>query len=230
MRNIKGYFLVVLVAIIMILGISSNITIAYAEVILYKNELKAKTLYEMGLYKQISLDDYAPYLGRFSREQGITSIVRLFGKAADAADLTDGQVDVALEKFVDKANVEPIYKNAIAYAVLNGIVKGDGLNLSPKEPMLGKDACTLIIRGLGYSDNEYSYDSACEFFANKNGNSSTDVRLLNDKELLIDDLIGFEYDSLNMKAKDGYKLIQKLIKDTPSLKEKAIKYGIIKED
>ena len=123
-------------------------------------------------------------------------IIRLIGKADAAEALTQEQVDAALNVFADGTIVEPSLRKAVAYAVINGMVKGDGINIKPMDLLSGRDFATLILRNLGYSDNEFSYDTACSALADKKGCTLSEAVVLNDKVLIRDDLVGLAYSAL----------------------------------
>lgn len=230
MTNLKKCFSVILSALIFITSFL-NLTIpVYGAETSFHNEEQAKTLYELGLFKGTSTTSFTPDLGStLSRQQGFAMIIRLIGKEKAAEALTDDQVAAALKNFSDGDLVEPSLRKAVAYAIINGLVKGDGINVNPQGPMNGKDFATLLLRNMGYRDDEFTYDRACYDLADKKGCTLADAEKLNDKQLIRDNLVGLSYSSLNMVSKDDKTLIDKLIMSMPELKEKALNAGLIKK-
>lgn len=212
---------------LLLTGFINGIKPVYAEATAFQNEDKAKMLYEMGLFKGTSTSGFSPDLGsKLDRQQGITMIIRLLGLSDVAEALTQGQVDAALMKFADGTAINPSLKKAVAYATINKLVIGDGVNIMPDKPMSGKDFATLILRNLGYKDNEFKYDTACSDLADKKGISQSDAAKLNNKELIRDDMVSMAFSSLKAVDKDGKTVIERLVATNPKLADLAEKAGI----
>jgi len=219
----------VLLTIIMTLSLAFSYKInVYAADTQYKNEDKAKKLNDLGLYKGISESSFNPDLGsQLTREQGIIMILRLLAIEKEAEALTDEETDTILNAFIDEKEVDTSFRKAVAYAIKNNLIKGDGISINPKGSLIGKQYATIILRNLGFSDSEFSYDTACTFLADKKGCTEEEASLLNDKVLIRDDMAGLSFDSLTALGKDGSKLIDKLIAAKPELKGKAESIGLI---
>lgn len=175
-RNCTSIFLVVIMLFTCFLNFGTR---AEASDTVFKNEDKAKILYDLKLFKGVSETSYIPDLGsKLTRQQGITMLIRLLGKEADATALTDGQADSVLNAFDDGKTVEPAYRKAIAYVVMNKLVIGDGANINPQAPLMGKDYATIILRNLGFAaDKDFLYDTACTFLSYRKGCTAEDAAL-----------------------------------------------------
>jgi len=227
MGNLKRIISFFLTFALLITGFINGIKPVYAEGTTFQNEDKAKTLFEMGLFKGTDTSGFTPDLGsKLNRQQGITMIVRLLGLSDAAEALTQEQADAAIKQFADGAAIEPSLKKAVAYAIINKLVKGDGVNIMPGEPMSGKDFATLILRNLGYKDNEFKYETACLDLADKKGISPSDAANLNNKELIRDDLVSMAFSSLKAVDKHGKTVIESLIATNPKLADLAVKAGV----
>lgn len=224
MRNLKKVLSVLLVVCMLA---TAMVPAFAAESFTY--EAQAKALYDLGLFKGTSATEFVPNLGGdLNREQGMAIIVRLLGKADAAAALTAADADAALAAFGDAKDVEPTLKNAVAYAIKNGLVKGDGKLVDPKGKMEGKMLATILLRNLGYADTEFTYDTAAADLAAKGGLTTAEATKFNNKELIRDDLVGMAYGALNAKYKAGQTVIAKLIADKVITEDAAIKAGVIK--
>ncbi|MEN6460496.1 MAG: S-layer homology domain-containing protein, partial [Syntrophomonas sp.] len=178
----------------------------YADGVKYERE--AQTLNDLGLYKGISVENFNPDLGSaLNRETGIVMLIRLFGLETAAASITNA--DEILSKFGDAGKISGWAKNAVAYAVQNGLVVGypDG-TVGAKQPLNGKDYCSLILRQLGYAPN---YFQAPAELAAKGGISPDKIQLYSNKDLIKDDLVGISYGCLKADDTEGTSVLENLV-------------------
>ncbi len=224
MKNLKKVLSVLLVVAVLA---TAMVPAFAAETFTY--ETQAKALYDIGLFKGTSPTEYVPDLGGdLVREQGIAMIVRLLGKADAAAALTAADQDAALAAFADAKDVEPTLKAAVAYAVKNDLVKGDGKNVDPKGKMPGKDFATILLRNLGYEVTAADYDKACATLVEKGGLTAAEAVKFSEKNLIRDDFVGMSYGALQAAYKDGGTVIAKLVADKVVDADKAEKAGVYK--
>lgn len=224
MKNLKKVLSVLLVVAMLA---TAMVPAFAAETFTYESQ--AKALYDIGLFKGTSPTEYVPDLGGdLVREQGIAMIVRLLGKADAAAALTAADQDAALAAFADAKDVEPTLKAAVAYAVKNDLVKGDGKNVDPKGKMPGKDFATILLRNLGYEVTAADYDKACATLVEKGGLTAAEAVKFSEKNLIRDDFVGMSYGALQAAYKDGGTVIAKLVADKVVDADKAEKAGVYK--
>lgn len=187
---------------------------------------EAQTLNNLGLYNGISNDTFDPDLGTaLNRETGIVMLLRIFGLQAEAEAITDA--DAILANYPDAAAVSSWAKNAVAYALQNGLVQGypDG-TIGPKAALNGKAYCTLILRQLGYSPD---YNTAAFELTDKGGLTTDQALTFSGKALIKDDLVGISFGSLSATASEGSKVIDTLVDAGKIPKQEAIDAGLIKE-
>lgn len=225
MKNLKKVLSVLLVVAVL----ATAMVPAFAATT-FTYESQAKALYDIGLFKGTSPTEFVPDLGGdLVREQGIAMIVRLLGKADAAAAVTAADQDAALAAFADAKDVEPTLKAAVAYAVKNNLVKGDGKNVDPKGKMPGKDFATILLRNLGYEVSAADYDKACATLVEKGGLTAAEAVKFSEKNLIRDDFVGMSYGALQAAYKDGATVIAKLITDKVVDEAKAIAVGVYKK-
>jgi hypothetical protein len=83
------------------------------------------------------------------REQALAIIARQVAseQGFTLSSLTATQISAALATFGDAASVSPSLRDEMAYAVIEGITKGNSAgNLAPKNPISRIAAATLLIR------------------------------------------------------------------------------------
>ncbi|MDD4390467.1 MAG: S-layer homology domain-containing protein, partial [Eubacteriales bacterium] len=169
---------------------------------------EAQKLNDLGLYKGVSTTTFDPDLGTvLNRETGVVMLLRIFGLASEIETITDA--DVTLAKFSDAAKIPSWAKNAVAYAVKNGLVQGypDG-TFGPKSALNAEAYCTLILRQLGYTPD---YNNAPSELADKGGLTSEKATKFAGKKLIKDDLVGISFSALSAADKNGKKLIEHLV-------------------
>jgi hypothetical protein len=176
----------------------------------FSYEAEAQVLNDLGLYKGISETEFNPDLGSaLNRETGVVMLLRIFGLQDEAEAITDA--DATLAKFSDVATISSWAKNAVAYAVKNGLVKGmTDSTFGPKAALNGKAYSTLILRQLGYTPD---YANAPAELADKGGLSVSEAVKFTEKSLIKDDLIGISYGALKAEYSDGPTVIEKLVED-----------------
>ena len=194
----------------------------------FNYEAQANKLHDMGLLEGISDVTFDPALQlSLDRETGITMLLRLIGKADEAAAMTDADATAALAKFADKSEVADWAKKAVAYAVKNGLVEGmTDTTVAPKYNLSGKMYATLILRNLGFTVSENDYHNAATMLAGKGGLTADEATKFNDKNLIRDDLVGIAFGSLKATDKDGKKVIVKLIEEGVVTADKAVAAGV----
>jgi len=225
MRNLKKILSVLLVVAM----IAVTMVPAFAAEN-YTYDAQAKALYDVGLFKGISATEYAPDLGSsVTREQGIAIVVRLLGKADAAAALKAADADTALTAYTDAKDIDASLKNAVAYAVKNGLVLGaTTTTIDPKGEMTGNQLATILLRNLGYTVDDKAFDTAAATLADKGGLTADQVTKFATKDLIRDDLVGIAYGSLTAKySTSGTKVIDQLIADKVVDQAKAEAAGIV---
>lgn len=195
-------------------------------------EAQAKTLYELGLFKGVSMDPnvFEPALGDgLDRQQGITMMLRLVGKIDTANAMSDADTNAALSKFTDASKLEDWAKKPVAYAIKNGLVIGTtGTTIAPEETFAGKMFAGLILRNIGYDVTAENYDRAAYTLAEKGGLTNEQATAFNDKNLIRDDAVGMSYGSLKAKYASTQKtIIETLVTEKKVDEAKAIAAGLI---
>lgn len=109
-------------------------------------------------------------------EESITREDAIYLTAAALGYISDFENadTVVLDKFVDKDEISPYMSRACAFAVQNGMVKGNpDKTLKPKDSISRAEFTSLICTASGLSDNpvlNWSMDNVCETNAIKNKN------------------------------------------------------------
>jgi hypothetical protein len=150
--------------------------------------------------------------------------LRIFGLESEVDTITD--TDVILAKFSDAAKISGWAKNAVAYAVKNGLVQGytDG-TFGPKEALNAEAYCTLILRQLGYVSD---YNNAPWELADKGGLSSEEAATFAGKKLAKDDLVGISFSALSaIDHNHSKKLIEYLVEKKVVDATVALDFGLI---
>jgi len=224
MRNLKK----VLSVLVVVAMIAMTMVPAFAAET-YTYDAQAKALNAVGLFNGVSTTEYAPDLGSaLTREQGFALIVRLLGKADDAAAMKAADVDAALATFGDAKDVEPTLKNTVALAVKNGLVIGnDSKKLDSKGAMIGNDFATVLLRQLGYEVTADGYNTAAATLAEKGGLTAAEATKFATKNLIRDDAVGMMYAALKATYKTGATVIATLIADKDVDQAKAEAAGIV---
>jgi hypothetical protein len=104
--------------------------------------------YGAGLVDGIGGGLFGPAL-TINREQALAIIARQVAseQGFTLSSLTATQISAALATFGDAASVSPSLRDEMAYAVIEGITKGNSAgNLAPKNPISRIAAATLLIR------------------------------------------------------------------------------------
>ena len=136
--------------LITVLAFSTNFQASAVEGSAYTYTAEAQKLNDLGLYKGIGTETFDPDLGTaLNRETGVIMLLRIFGLEAEAEAITDADATIAM--FTDAASISAWAKNAVAYAVTNGLVVGypDG-TFGPKVALNGKAYATLILNNSGF--------------------------------------------------------------------------------
>ncbi len=201
-----------IIAITMLISLA--IPVAAQQEYTYMKE--AKILYDAGLYNGISATDFEPDLGSgLTREQGITMLIRIMGLEKDALLLEEAEIAKVLEPVPDAQQISDWARAYVAYGIKNNLIAGlpDG-SFNPKDALLGKAYCTLILRAMGYTVDATRYQIAAAELSKIGGLSIEQTLLFNDKSLIKDDLIGISYSSLQAKFPDGKTIMSKLVENS----------------
>jgi len=219
MRNLKK-FLAVVVAVTILLTAMVPAFAAPSN----KYEQEATVLNTLGLYDGVSTTSFNPDLGTaLNRETGITMLVKVFAGKANVEALSASDITSTLS-FKDASKISDWAKPYIAYAVKNGLVKGnDDGTFGAKDSLLGKAYSTLVLRILGYEPN---YDTAAGELAAVNGLSAAEAVRLNSKPLIKDDLVGITFAALQAKAVSGSTVIEMLVAGNIVDLAKSIEAGV----
>ncbi len=194
--------------------------------------VEAQKLHDMGLYQGTSTTSFVPSLGApLTREQGATMLVRIFGHQADANDLTESEANTILSVFPDAGQISDWARKPVAYAVDKDLIAGrpDG-KFYPKDPLLGKDYATLILRALGYEVDAEAYDTAAAMLVDVGGLSPSMALALNDEELTRDDFVGISWSALNAEDTSGESIIAGLVEDGIVSEQMALDNGLYVEE
>lgn len=183
-----------------------NTAFAYTNGFSYESQ--ARILNELGLYNGISTTSFAPDLASvLNREQGIVMLLRIFGLEDEALEITNA--DEILSSFSDAGTISDWAKKYVAYAIQKGLVKGlpDG-TIAPKQPMNGKQYCSLIMRQLGYNPD---YHEAPADLAANGGITAEQAALYANKDLIRDDMVGISYGCLSATDSTGKRVLGNLV-------------------
>ena len=223
MINLKRFVAGSLVAAVMA---TSMVPAFAANAFTYTAE--ANKLHQMGLMEGVSDTTFDPALHlSLDRQTGIVMLMRLIGKADEAAAMTDAEANEAIAKFTDKNDIAEWAKKAVAYAVKNGLVAGMSADtVAPRYNLSGKMYATLILRNLGYTVNANDYNHAAALLAEKGGLTATEAIKFNNKDLIRDDLVGIAFGSLKAVDSEGKKVIEKLIAEGVVAEAKAVAAGV----
>lgn len=174
----------------------------------FRYSAEAHVLYDLGLYRGISLDRFEPDLGSpLNRETAVVMLLRIFGLEAAAEEIVKPYA--ILSRFADGAKVSPWAAKAVAYGVEKGLIVGlpDGW-FGPQIAINAKAYCTLILRQLGLTPN---YDNAPAELAGRGGLTAMEAVMFQSKGLIRDDLVGMSYGALRALYADGTRVIDNLV-------------------
>lgn len=152
MRNLKKLF-----AVIMAVAMLATVMVPALAADGFKNEDEAKKLYDLGLFKGNSETSYVPDLGTtLNRQAGLALTIRLMGKEAAVAAMTQEEIATQLAKIVDADEITDWAKPYAAYAVKNGLTNGIDPNILPKVKfgaqldLTGKEFINFVLKAMGY--------------------------------------------------------------------------------
>lgn len=103
-----------------------------------------------GLMRGVGSGLFAPGSG-ITREQVVAIVARRVAadSGQDLAEMTEAEVSAALGRFPDGASVSPSLRVEAAFAVTQGLVKGDAAgDLAPRSPMTRIAAAAVLIRAM----------------------------------------------------------------------------------
>ncbi|HHV97081.1 MAG TPA: hypothetical protein GXX37_11525, partial [Clostridiaceae bacterium] len=224
MRSLKK-LLAVLLALTIVFSVM--VVPTFAQSLRYEEE--ARRLYDLGLFKGRSDKEYVPDLeSRLTREEGIAILLRIFCLDKEAEKLSEQEAKDILSQFSDADKVSGWALKYVAYAVKEGIVAGrTGGVLSPLDPLLGKEYATMLLRLLGYTVDASNYEFATADFATTTGFPNAEAIRVNNEFITRDDVVGMSYYTVGSNYKDGSSVIGKIIEANPSIKAKAIEFGLL---
>jgi hypothetical protein len=125
---------------------------------------KAKELYDLNLYKGISVDSFNPDLNsELDRQTAVVMLLRIFGEENQAIELSDENAKEILKaKFNDYDTIAPWAIRQVAYGVDKGYISGyPDDTFRPKEKLVGRAYCALSLKLLAYS---FEYENAGQVF------------------------------------------------------------------
>lgn len=190
-----------------------------------KHTDKAKTLYQLGLFKGTGMNsDGTPIFDLdkgATRIQGLVMLIRLLGEEEAALACT------AEHPFTDVPSWGEKY---VAYAYERGYTNGVGNNaFGSNDNLLGKAYVTFVLRALGYNDaaGDFSYNNALTFGA--------ELGLLEsgtcEGALLRDDCALLSYNAMRTAMKDtDTKLAEKLVNDGALTLEQVWESEVLSEE
>jgi hypothetical protein len=174
----------------------------------FRYSAEAHVLYDLGLYRGISLETFVPDLGSpLNRETAVVMLLRTFGLEAAAEQVANPYA--ILSRFADGNKVSPWAAKAVAYGVEKGLIVGlpDGW-FGPQIAINAKAYCTLILRQLGFTPD---YDNAPAELAGRGGLTPMEAVMFASKGLIRDDLVGISYGTLSALYADGTRVIDRLV-------------------
>jgi hypothetical protein len=152
MRNLKKLF-----AVIMAVAMLASVMVPALAAEGFKYEAEAKKLYDLGLFKGNSETSYEPDLGTaLNRQAGLALAIRLMGKDAEVAAMTQEEIATQLAKIVDANEISDWAKPYAAYAVKNGLTNGIDPNILPNVKfgaqldLTGKEFINFVLKAMGY--------------------------------------------------------------------------------
>ena len=220
----KKFTKVALIAILAI-GLLCTGTISYlAEASEVKNLERAEALKELELLK--GTDKGFELENEVTRAEGAVMLVRLLGKEAYVLENEFEHPFKDLPEWVDKY---------IGYLYQEGLTRGTGkTTYNPRGKMEANQYLTFILRSLGYDDSkgDFKWNESIEKAHTLEIISKEEMTRLKAQEKFIrDDMVGLSYDGLKAKLKDSSTtLIDNLVAEKVVKVEKAIKYGLHKEE
>lgn len=179
-------------------------------------EKEAKMLYDMGLFKGKSTEQYLPDLqGKTNRQEAIKQLGIIL-----QWDIEEDQVS----QFTDvEAWAQPYVKKAVELGITNGKTSD---SFGGEDPITGRELLTFLLRAIGY-DSEYVYDmaefdGAIEFGINSSYG-------FHEQELNRDLMIGgmFIAFSKGIQRGNDYTLIEEFVYNNRAYEEMLIKEEII---
>ena len=224
MRNLRKLSAVILAIALVITSMVPAFAAADEQTYTYSAE--AQKLNDLGLYNGISKTEFNPDLGtKLNRETGIVLLLRIFGLNKEADAMTAEDVTAALASFTDASSISDWAKNSVAYAVKNGITKGNSATtFGAKADLTANQYSTFIMRQLGYADVDYT--KGAEMLAAVDGSKVPAIDSA-DSVIIKDTLCGISFGTLTAKDKDGVSVIDSLIADKLVTAEQVAKAGLV---
>jgi hypothetical protein len=186
--------------------------------VVYRYEAEAHALHELGIYAGVNTRYFDPDLGsQVQRQTAVILLVKMFGGLEEALAMPEDEVDSILAPYIDNHRLASFARPFMAYAIRNGMVSG--VSVSPK--MLGPEilidspslAC-MILKNMGYTINSSEeFLLSLDTLGALGGMKPEEIKRLNHKILIKDDLVGILYWALRAKTADGESLICRLIAD-----------------
>ncbi len=224
MRNLKKHLSVLLVVAMIFTMMAPVFAVSSSYRASYEDE--AERLYELGLFKGVSDEEFDPALGsNLSREQAAIILLRLCGQEQEAEKMSPSEVNSALAAFTDANEISGWARKQVAYATSRGIIKGfPGGEFRPSENVTGKQYASLLLQEIGVTDFEYV--GALEKLASLDVISVAQMISL-DKDLLRDDVVCMSYNILDVETDNGNTVIENLIDKGLVDRELAEEYDLV---
>lgn len=195
----------------------------------YTYENEAKILWEV--LPNSGTPEYSPpdFSVSINRERGILAILKLFNLTQNAQTMSNSEVESILSKYKDNKLVSTWSRKPIAYAIKNNLISGTKPNkISPNEPFDGKMFSAICLGIMGYKLNSKEYPVAAAILSEKGGLTVRQAVYFNNRNLIMDDLMGMLFGTLKATCSDGKSVIQKLVDEGAVNPDTAKKYELIK--
>ncbi|OQB15158.1 MAG: MORN repeat protein [Firmicutes bacterium ADurb.Bin193] len=185
---------------------------AYAQ---YSNSYieQAKVFYELRLYMGTNANRFEPSLEEFlDRETAAVFLIRLIGQAKRATNMSDYQINIALNPYTDKDTVSIWARSYVALAAKLGLFPDiTGNSLMPKRLIDGKTFAGMLLKCLKHEIPEEFLSISAYINSYLGGISPSDAKYVNDKILTKNDMIGIVWESLDVKLPHGATFLEYVV-------------------
>jgi hypothetical protein len=228
MRNLKKYLAVALTIAMMTLAIAPVAVFANSE---YSDE--AQSLYELGLYKGLSENEFVPDLdSTLDRQTGAVMLLRMFGLEEEALLLSYDEARAILaQKFSDANEVAEWAVRQVAYATEQGVIAGfPGGTFGPTLLLTGRQYLALTLNMLGYDQElrDRGFDASGELFYEVSEITiSQELSFDQPNAIQKSVLVGISFEALKSNLADGSgTLAEKLVREGVLAPEAAQSAGV----
>jgi hypothetical protein len=195
----------------------------------YTYEIESKILWK--ILPNNGTPEYIPpdFSISINRQTGILAILKLFNLTQNSQTMSNSEVESVLSKYTDNKQISTWARKPLAYAIKNHITSGTQPNkISPNDSFDGKMFSAICLNIMGYKLNSKEYPIAAAILSEKGGLSLRQAVYFNNRNLIMDDLIGMLFGTLKSSYSDGKSVIQKLIDEGSVNLDTAKKYELIK--